>query len=290
VEAFTGDDDRDWINARRRAGATAKTIMNYHGLLSAIFKDAVGKGLVAKNPCEGVRLPKSESDADIEDDKTFLTEEEFAILRDVMHDDAKHLLTVAVGTGLRWGELTALRVDDVVLAGKAPCVMVRRAWKRNGTGEFAVQDEGRFYLGSPKTRESRRRVSLSPPVVAVLRKVVSGRAPDELVFRSPDGMRLDQGNFYGSRWQPAVRAARAGGLGHSPRFHDLRHTHAAWLISAGVPLPVIQKRLGHKSIKITVDVYGGLLVQTHEVVDLAIARALSGRRIAASAQKRSAAS
>jgi hypothetical protein len=44
---------------------------------------------------------------------------------------------------------------------------------------------------------------------------------------------------------------------------------------------VIQKRLGHKSIKITVDVYGGLLVQTHEVADLAMARALSGKRIAA---------
>jgi integrase len=46
-----------------------------------------------------------------------------------------------------------------------------------------------------------------------------------------------------------------------------------------VPLPVIQQRLGHKSIKITVDVYGGLLVQTHEVADAAIARALSGQRV-----------
>ena len=48
-----------------------------------------------------------------------------------------------------------------------------------------------------------------------------------------------------------------------------------------MPLPVIQQRLGHKSIKITVDVYGGLLVQTHEVADLAMARALSGKRITA---------
>jgi integrase len=63
--------------------------------------------------------------------------------------------------------------------------------------------------------------------------------------------------------------------------HDLRHTHAAWLISANVPLPVIQQRLGHESIQITVDVYGGLLVQAHEVADAAIEAALSGRRIAA---------
>jgi integrase len=59
----------------------------------------------------------------------------------------------------------------------------------------------------------------------------------------------------------------------------MRHTHVAWLISAGVPLPVIQQRLGHKSIKITVDVYGGLLVQTNDTVDAAVSRALEGRQI-----------
>jgi integrase len=113
----------------------------------------------------------------------------------------------------------------------------------------------------------------------VLRRLTEATAPDELVFTAPGGGRLDQGNWYGARWQPAVEAARKAGLPSSPRFHDLRHAHAAWLISAGVPLPVIQKRLGHKSIKITVDVYGGLLVQAHEVADRALARALNGQRI-----------
>jgi integrase len=279
VESFSSDDDRDWINARRRAGSSPKTIANYHGLLAAIFKDAVHKGLATKNPCEGVRLPSLDSSTEDEGDKTFLTETEFALLRASMHADSRDLLTVAVGTGMRWGELTALRVDDLQLTGRAPHLSVRRAWKRNGTGEFAVEGEGRFYLGSPKTRESRRRISLSPPVVAVLRRMVKGKHPDDLVFAAPEGGRLDQGNWYSARWQVAVRAARKAGLGSSPRFHDLRHTHAAWLISAGVPLPVIQKRLGHKSIKITVDVYGGLLVQTNEAVDQAVARALSGRRV-----------
>lgn len=279
VECFASDDDRDWINARRRAGASPKTIANYHGLLAAIFKDAVHKGLVVKNPCQGVRLPSLDSSTEDEGDKTFLTEEEFALLRASMHPDARDLLTVAVGTGLRWGELTALRVDDLQLTGSAPHLSVRRAWKRNGTGDFAVEGEGRFYLGSPKTRESRRRVSLAPPVVAVLRRVVRDKKPSDLVFAAPEGGRLDQGNWYSARWQVAVRTARKAGLGCSPRFHDLRHSHVAWLISAGVPLPVIQKRVGHKSIKITVDVYGGLLVQTHEAVDQAVARALSGRRV-----------
>ena len=287
VETFTSDDDRDWINARRRAGASPKTIANYHGLLAAIFKDAVRKGLVAASPCDGVRLPAKHAAAhtggdegsDDEGDKVFLTEEEFALLKAATNSDAQDLLVIAVGTGLRWGELTALRVEDLQLNGSTPNLIVRRAWKRNGTGDFALEGQGLYYVGGPKTRESRRRVSLAPPLVRILRRLVKDKASSDLVFTGRQGGRLAQGWWYKKRWLPAVRAARLKGLECTPRFHDLRHTHAAWLISAGVPLPVIQQRLGHKSIKITVDVYGGLLVQTHEAADAAVARALSGGRV-----------
>lgn len=279
VENVTGDDDRDWIVARRKAGASPKTIANYHGLLSAVFKSAVEKGLIARNPCEGVKLPPIDDDTEDDEDKVFLIEAEFALLRRCMHEDDRDFLTVAVGTGLRWGELTAIKVKDLNLDGTPATLTVRRAWKTNGRGEFALEQHGRFYLGKPKTKESRRRITLAPPVVDALKRADAGRGPDDLVFGAPRGGRLDQGNWYESRWQRAIKAAQEKGLAKTPRFHDLRHTHAAWLISAGVPLPVIQKRLGHKSIQITVDVYGGLLFQTHEVADLAIERALGGRRV-----------
>jgi integrase len=175
--------------------------------------------------------------------------------------------------------LTAIKVKDLNLDGIPPTLTVRRAWKTNGRGEFALEQHGRFYLGKPKTKESRRRITLALPVVDALRRAVADRGPEDLVFGAPRGGRLDQGNWYESRWQRAIKAAQEKGLAKTPRFHDLRHTHAAWLISAGVPLPVIQKRLGHKSIQITVDVYGGLLFQTHEIADLAIERALGGRRV-----------
>jgi integrase len=287
VENVTGDDDRDWIVARRKAGASPKTIANYHGLLSAVFKSAVEKGLIARNPCEGVRLPPIDDDTEDDEDKVFLIEAEFALLRRCMHEDDRDFLTVAVGTGLRWGELTAIKVKDLNLDGTPAMLTVRRAWKTNGRGEFALEQHGRFYLGKPKTKESRRRITLAPPVVDALRRAMAGRGPEDLVFGAPRGGRLDQGNWYESRWQRAIKAAQGKGLAKTPRFHDLRHTHAAWLISAGVPLPVIQKRLGHKSIQITVDVYGGLLFQTHEVADLAIERALGGRRVVTATRRRS---
>jgi integrase len=279
VENVTSDDDRDWIVARRKAGASPKTIANYHGLLAAVFKSAVEKGLIARNPCEGVKLPPIDDDTEDDEDKVFLTEKEFALLRSCMHESDRDFLTVAVGTGLRWGELTAIKVKDLTLEATPATLTVRRAWKTNGRGEFALEQHGRFYLGKPKTKESRRRITLAPLVVEALRRSVGDRGPDDLVFGAPRGGRLDQGNWYESRWQRAIKAAQEKGLPKTPRFHDLRHTHAAWLISAGVPLPVIQKRLGHKSIQITVDVYGGLLFQTHEVADLAIERALGGRRV-----------
>jgi integrase len=279
VENVTSDDDRDWIVARRKAGASPKTIANYHGLLAAVFKSAVEKGLIARNPCEGVKLPPIDDGTEDDDDKVFLTEAEFALLRECTHEADRDFLTAAVGTGLRWGELTALKVKDLDLDANPPTLAVRRAWKSNGRGEFALEQHGRFYLGKPKTRESRRRMTLAPLVVEALRRAVDGRSSDDLVFGAPRGGRLDQGNWYESRWQRAIASAHAKSFAKTPRFHDLRHTHAAWLISAGVPLPVIQKRLGHKSIQITVDVYGGLLFQTHEVADLAIERALGGDRV-----------
>jgi integrase len=244
-----------------------------------VFKSAVEKELIARNPCEGVKLPPIDDDTEDEDDKVFLTEPEFSLLRSCMHEADRDFLTVAAGTGLRWGELTALKVKDLDLDVAPATLIVRRAWKTNGRGEFALAGHGRFYLGKPKTKESRRRITLAPLVVSALRRAVADRGPEDLVFGAPRGGRLDQGNWYESRWQRAIKSAQGEGFAKTPRFHDLRHTHAAWLISAGVPLPVIQKRLGHKSIQITVDVYGGLLFQTHEVADLAIERALGGKQV-----------
>jgi integrase len=198
----------------------------------------------------------------------------------------RDLIEVAVGTGLRWGELTALQVRDLDLDAPVPRLSVRRAWKRNKRkpdGTYVLPTQPPYYLGTPTSKRSRRRITLAPTIVAILRRRIADKAPTDLVFTAPRGGRLSHATWYEDRWQKAVQIARDRGLTVSPRFHNLRHTHAAWLISANVPLPVIQQRLGHGSIHITVDVYGGLLVQAHEVADAAIEAALSGRQIATSA-------
>ncbi len=63
------------------------------------------------------------------------------------------------------------------------------------------------------------------------------------------------------------------------RFHDLRHTHVAWLVAGGAPLPHIQARLGHESITTTIDTYGHLVVAGDELISEIIDTALTGGTI-----------
>lgn len=306
VQGLTDQDVRRWVNwrAEQHHGSSPKTISNYHGLLYAVMQTAIQRGLRASNPCAGTRLPARGSglDADLAEN-VFLTEQQFALLAECMFPadperlgagDAqpvhagsrmdRWLVEAAVATGMRWGELSALQVRDLALTtgpGRTPTARVRRAWKRNPPAGSAYHRDGvgQYYLGGPKTRKGRRVVTLSAHAALVLRQASVGKAGEDFVFTAPQGGPLLQATWYEDRWKRAVALAVARGLPVAPRFHDLRHTHAAWLISAGVPLSVIQQRLGHESIQITNDVYGGLLPQAHQAADAAIDAALAGRDI-----------
>ncbi|HVF03770.1 MAG TPA: site-specific integrase [Frankiaceae bacterium] len=277
---------RTWVNTREAAGAAPKTIRNYHGLLFSVMEYAIEEAkLRADNPCRKTRLPEPDGfdDEDGTETITFLDEAEFDLIHEEMgfDPDAQDFLTAKVGTGARFSELTAVECRDVKLDTPIPYVWIYRAWKRNGRGDHAIAGKGRRYRGKPKSKAGRRRVTLAPVVADAFRRQMAGKAPTDLVFTGPQGGAMRHSHFYNRRWLKAVRAAQQRGLAKSPRLHDLRHTHAAWLISANVPLPVIQQRLGHKSIAVTVDVYGGLLIQAQQAADAAIEAALTGRHVPA---------
>lgn len=295
-----------WIIARRARpiGGKAKTITNLHGLLAAIFKTAVRRGLRPDNPCEGHRLPGWEQD-DVEPAERALTVTEFALIADCMLPDAlyvagtpgtapggrtlsrqakgvhagtitdRRLIEVAIGTGLRWGEITALRVDDLELDAASDGAWIRRAWKANAPADSEFHDPTReqLYLGSPKSRRGRRRVHLSPAVAEVLRAACHGKSGEALVFTAPRGGKLRQATWYEDRWSPALDLAQQRGLIGRPRFHDLRHSHAEWQRVAGMDERVIQAHLGHSSI-VTTGRYGGQGTPSYDVLDAAMDAAL----------------
>ena len=217
----------------------------------------------------------------------FLTERELQRAVELAGPYAE-LLTVAVGTGMRFGELGALWVSDVDLERRT--IRINKAWKRNGEDDatdvpgwlakllkpkHTMRDH---HLGVPKTTKSRRTITISPALAAALRKRIKGKAADDFVFVSNAGYPLHNGDFSTHVWRRLMTALETEGIGRF-RFHDLRHTHVAWLIAGGAPLPHIQARLGHESITTTIDTYGHLLPAGDELISGIIDTALTGGTI-----------
>ena len=142
-----------WIQEMQRKGLSAKTIKNVHGLLSAAIKTASILGYREDNPCRGVPLPKSTA---TDDDMRLLTHAEARLIIDAIPERYRLLIRVLLETGMRWGEVTALKVSDLDLASETGSVRISRAWRRGGDGEEPA------VLGPTKTRKSRRTVAGAP--------------------------------------------------------------------------------------------------------------------------------
>lgn len=250
---------------------SSKTVRNYHALLSAIFKAAVAEGLRPDNPAFKIRITRG-----VKKETIFLSLSEFDTLHHFIPEHYKDFTYFLAGTGLRWGEATALRWSDVNLFGDPPTVRVTRAWKKA---------KGAPILSYPKTSKSRRSVALSDELVEALGEP---GASDEFVFKAPNGGHMWHGAFHSRAWLPAVRKAmdedecRKVGLvplRRAPTIHGLRHAHASWLVAQGVPLPYVQVRLGHESITTTVNTYTHLVPDAHASMANVMAEAMRGMRV-----------
>lgn len=231
-----------WVNAMDAAGASGKTIANKHGFLSGALQHAVRAGKITTNPCEHTRMPRKDGA-----EMVMLTRDEFDLLHDAMTPRWQPFTRWLVGTGMRFGELTALTIGDVDAAHGT--VRVRQAWKETG--------DGTRVLGTTKTRKGQRTINVP---ASLLELVDLDRPVDALVFPTQSGGPISHQLFHNKAWRPALANVTADDakprLTKKPSPHDLRHTCASWMIAAGVPLPVIQQHLGHESITTTVDRYG----------------------------------
>jgi integrase len=303
LEQIDGGHVAAWLDGRRSAvGAdeepllSPKTIRNLHGFASSLFVDALAQHppLVSHNPfARGL----GDTGSVHTEDMVFLTPGEFASVLRWVRVEYRDLIRLLFGTGLRFSEATALQVRDVELLGKRKSLTVTKAWKRT--------DGAGWFVGEPKTKRSRRTISLSDELVEMLIPLVATRRGDELLFPGAGGGRLPATEVYKRGWAPAVaranvcdacyepqrtrRARKAverpripapcdhlGVLGKTPRIHDLRHSHVAALISdsESVRLEAISRRLGHSSITITFDRYGHLDPALDDAINAAVDRTL----------------
>jgi integrase len=214
IEGLTEDNISDWINWKKAQprGGKPKTIANYHGLLYAIMESAKRKRLRQDNPCELIELPKADMDGDGEWEKIFLTKKQFALLASCVHPDTRPFITLLVATGLRFSEATALMVKDLHLDEPAPHLKVVRAWKRIGAAEHTPPNalrhpNGRFYMGGPKSKKSRRNITVAPSIVEILRSAAEGKRPEDLLFTNSVGKAIDHAHFGRDRWYKALDVA-----------------------------------------------------------------------------------
>lgn len=156
-------------------------------------------------------------------------------------------------TGARFGEATALTGGDFDLGAEQPMVRITKAWKRGA--------DNRFYVGRPKTKKSRRSISLPPSLVEYIRPNVENAGARGLVFTTSYGGPICHSTFH-EFWVGALDSLDYP-ADERPRIHDLRHTHASIMLAGGMGIYELSRRLGHQSVTTTVDRYSHLMPDAH---------------------------
>lgn len=232
-------------------GLSAKSVLNTHRLLHRALEDAVRWGMLVRNPCDLVDPPRATRPAV----RALDAGEVARLLEASATDDLGPLITVAVLTGLRLGELLGLTWDEVDLE-RGELSVVRSLQRVRGRGLVVVP---------PKTASSKRLVPLAPQAVAALReqrrrqlasrlKAGPAWAGGNWVFTTALGLPYDPSDVT-HRFQRLLERA---GLPRV-RFHDLRHTAASLLLAEGVHPKVVASLLGHSTVLITLDTYSHVM-------------------------------
>ncbi|MGT2425844.1 tyrosine-type recombinase/integrase [Amnibacterium kyonggiense] len=233
-----------------------------HLALSGVMKFAIRDGRLARNPCDDIRLPRL-----VKRRRGYLSHEQVAALVAELGANGDVALFLAY-TGLRWGEMAALRVDRLDLARR-----------RIEAAEAVSEPRGQLIWGTPKTHE-RRSVPFPALLLEPLRLRCVGKGKDDFVFTGRDGGVLRGTNFRPRHFEPAITRLRALDTEFPAiTMHDLRHTAASLAISAVANVKAVQRMLGHASAAMTLDVYADLfdddLDSVAEALDL-------GARVASS--------
>lgn len=285
VVSLTASDVRAWLSALSEDyGATS--VNKAFVFVRSALRQAVSDGNLARNPTDGVKPPKRPSPK-----PNAITEEQRAELAQALARAAQTPdivgMRIAFYTGMREGEVCALRWRDVDLAAQTLSV-------RSTIGK----DGGRLYVKEPKTAGSRRTVFMPDALTAAVRArretmmeeaMAAGVAfsPNMFVLGSIDkdpktaDYRFLHPHVLWERWRVfSDMLGLTGTQGRRPTFHDLRHTFATAAIAGGVDVKTVSSALGHASAAMTLNVYADADPEAKRRAAGAVAKALEGNRVA----------
>ena len=246
LKALKNSDIQAWVNS---IGKSPKTIRNAYNLLNPALEKAVVLGMLPRNPCVGTVLPKLQ--------KPQTNVYNVAMIQHVLTiaDDLSTYLIILLGAsvGLRRGEMAALQWKDIDFAKSTISITQNRVHTAEGVIEK-----------SPKTQAGKRTLTIGQDVADALRdtKVIYDEAVRNkpgfkdlgyVLFKEngepfhPDSLTQKWERFVAKHGLPPIR------------LHDLRHSNATAMIAAGINAKVVQHRLGHANVNITLNTYTHVL-------------------------------
>jgi integrase len=220
-----------------------QTVRKAWTLLSGILETAVEYGYLTVNPARGVKFPQQAA----REAPAIIAGDDFAKLLSEVDEPYRTMVELIAATGLRIGELLAVRWRALDLE----------------VGTLAVRES--VYEGQvqrPKTQKSRRTIPLGPHAVTSLkahRDRSTRQGGDDLVFPNKSGEPLRESKLLERVLQPAAERAGLGRL----TWHQFRHIHSSLLNDLRVPVKIAQEQLGHASIQTTLNIYTHVVDASH---------------------------
>jgi integrase len=270
LSALRPDQVQRCYSGMASSGLQAASVHKAHVVLHSALRSAVRLRLIARNPSDDLVLPKVRRP----EIKSLTDKEIGAMLTAAEGSRVAVPLLVLVSLGVRRGELLALQWADVDL--EASTVSVRRTLEESSAG---------VHLKQPKTVRSSRTIALPASTVAALRAHHAAQQRARLAGdKESNKLGLVFPGLDGEPWKPSAFASNCRVVfkkaGLTCRLHDLRHTQATMLLRQGVHPKVVQERLGHANVSITLDIYShctpNMQQEAAAKVDEALAAVLAG--------------
>ena len=229
------------------SGLSASTVRYHHAIIHKALQTAVKWGLVSRNVADGVDVPRARRT-----EMQTWDEDDIARFFEAAKDSPYYVLFyTALFTGMRRSELLALRWCDVDLIFSQVYI----------TRSLHHLKDGSYVFTQPKSAKSRRTIALSPSAILTLKEHKGNQEvqrallgvslkDDDLIFSTVEGKPL-RPNTVTRAWTMLIAHAGVKPI----RLHDARHTHASPMLKQGVHPKIVQERLGHASISMTLDTY-----------------------------------
>ena len=223
-------------NKKLDEGLSKRTVQYIHSVTRRALNLALKWGYIYRNPTDLVSPPTPKKKAPI----TLSEGEIVKFLESVKYHRWYPIYVLAVGTGMREGEILGLRWEDVDLENGVISVT-----------NTVYTIRGKTYIGEPKSENSRRTIALPEYALDVLNTLESGSG---LIFTTSSGKPVSQRNLLRHFQQNLKKAGLP-----KVTFHSLRHFHASYLLKSNVHPKIVQERLGHSTIGLTMDTYSHVI-------------------------------